>query len=329
MKIDAVFEGGGVKGIGFAGAIYEVEKAGYTFENIAGTSAGAITGALLAVGYSAQEIKDELLSLDYNKFKDSKSIDRYGKVKMRKIAINLFYKYGIYEGKFFEEWLEQLLKAKGKTTFGDLRTGNTEEKYKYKLQVIATDITDQRMLVLPHDLKSFGFDPDKFSIARAVRMSMGIPLFFEPVKLEDINGNKHLIIDGGILSNYPIWLLDDNTKNPPWPTFGFKLIEPVKREVKKAKYNPIKNSIGYFKSVFSTMLEAHDNLHISNSKGDYQRTIGIPTHGIVDGDEKEIKTTSFDITNKESLMLYKNGEIHAREFLEAWNFEEWKEKYRK
>ncbi len=49
LKCDAVFEGGGVKGIGLVGAISEIEKAGYGFENLAGTSAGAIVASLLSV----------------------------------------------------------------------------------------------------------------------------------------------------------------------------------------------------------------------------------------------------------------------------------------
>ena len=70
MKTDAVFEGGGVKGIGLVGAVSIIESAGYEFENLAGTSAGAIVASLLAVDYKADEIKSELERLDYNKFKD-------------------------------------------------------------------------------------------------------------------------------------------------------------------------------------------------------------------------------------------------------------------
>jgi len=50
LKTDAVFEGGGVKGIGLVGAVNEIEKAGYEFENLAGASAGAIVASLLAAG---------------------------------------------------------------------------------------------------------------------------------------------------------------------------------------------------------------------------------------------------------------------------------------
>lgn len=77
------------------------------------------------------------------------------------------------------------------------------------------------------------------------------------------------------------------------------------------------------------MLNAHDKLHISQSKGDYDRTIGIPTTVRVNGQEKTIKTTYFDITKEESLLLYESSREVARSFLENWDFEKWKEKYRK
>lgn len=326
MKVDAVFEGGGVKGIGFAGAISEIEKAGYKFENIAGTSAGAIIAALLAVGYKSEEIKDELEKLDYNNFKD---VSTLGKMGILGKLINIIFKYGIYKGDFFEEWIEELLKKKGKTTFGQLLTGSAEEKYKYKLQIIATDISNKRILVLPRDVKYFGLIPEDFSISKAVRMSMSIPFFFKPVKIKDKEGKDHIIVDGGVLSNYPIWLLDDNTSNPPWPTFGFKLTQANKRELEKGEGRPIKNPINFFQSIISTMLQAHDKMHISESKGDYDRTIGIPTRVKVNGREKDIKTTDFNITREESILLYENGEEMAKRFLKIWDFEKWKEEYRR
>lgn len=56
LKCDAVFEGGGVKGIGLAGAVSAIQNAGYEFENMADTSAGAIVASLLAVGFTGDEI---------------------------------------------------------------------------------------------------------------------------------------------------------------------------------------------------------------------------------------------------------------------------------
>ena len=330
LRADAVFEGGGVKGIGLVGAVAEIEKAGYEFVNLAGTSAGAIVASLLAVDYKADQIKEEMEKLDYNSFKDEGLLDKLGIIGK---GLSIGFEYGIYEGEYFEKWLEGLLLKKGKTTFGEILTqeyknGKAGEKYKYRLQVIAADITDRRLLVLPGDLKSFGYDPDQFSISRAVRMSMSIPFFFEPVKLRDMNGRDHYIVDGGVLSNYPIWLLDDVKKNPPWPTFGFKLTEPDKRALKPGDRNPINNPISFLKSVIGTMMDAHDNYHISMSTGDYDRTVGIPTVVTVDGVDKEIKTVDFDITQEESQALYDNGVRAGAAFLEKWDFAEWKKKYR-
>jgi NTE family protein len=330
MKADAVFEGGGVKGIGLVGAVAEVQKAGYEFENLAGTSAGAIVASLLAAGYRGSEIRGILETLNYNSFKDEGLLDKLGLMGK---GLSLGFEYGIYEGEFFESWLEGLLKAKKRTVFGDLlmpgfREGKDPAKYKYKLQVVAADITDRRLLVLPGDLKPLGYDPDAFSISRAVRMSMSIPLFFEPVKLRDGSGRPHYIVDGGVLSNYPIWLLDDNSPNPPWPTFGFKLMEPDARAIKEGSRNPINNPISFLKAVFGTMMDAHDNYHISNSKGDYDRTIGISTVVKVNGTEKEIKTVDFDMTRQESSALYENGVKAAKGFLQTWDFEKWKKDFR-
>jgi NTE family protein len=330
LKADAVFEGGGVKGIGLVGAVAEIEKAGYEFVNLAGTSAGAIVASLLAVGYEADDIRVELERLNYNSFKDEGLLDKLGIVGK---GLSIGFEYGIYEGEYFEKWLESLLARKNVTAFGEIITeefkkGKAGEKYKYKLQVIAADITDRRLLVLPGDLKSMGYDPDQFSISRAVRMSMSIPFFFEPVKLEDMNGRIHYIVDGGVLSNYPIWLLDDGKKNPPWPTFGFKLTEKDKRMLKPGDRNPINNPISFLKSVIGTMMDAHDNYHISISTGDYDRTIGIPTVVTVNGIEEEIKTVDFDITPEKSRALYDNGVKAGAGFLKKWDFVEWKKKYR-
>jgi len=324
-KVDAVFEGGGVKGIGLVGAVSVIEKADYKFENLAGTSAGAIVAGLLAVGFNSKEIKEELKSLNYNDFKDEKFLIKCGWLGK---ALNIFFKKGIYKGDYFEEWFEKLLKKKGKCKFGDIRTEYKEDKYKYKLQVIASDLTDQCLLVLPGDLQKFGINPDNYSISKAIRMSMSIPIFFEPVEIKDKNNITHYIVDGGVLSNYPVWLLDDGASNPEWPTFGFKLMEPQKRTLKKPNSNPINNTINYFFSIVGTLLNGHDNYHISESKGDYDRTIGISTEIEVNNLKKEIGTTYFDITEEESILLFKNGEVAAGEFLKNWNFQNWKKEYR-
>ena len=310
-KTDAVFEGGGVKGIALVGAVSEIEKAGYEFQNLAGTSAGAIVSSLLAVGYTSKEMKEILEELNYNEFKDEGLLDKLGFIGK---GLSIGFEYGIYEGDYFEDWFDDLLRYKKKVKFGDIKTDFPEEEYRYKVQVIAADITDRKLLVLPGDLKDLGYDPDEFSISRAVRMSMSIPVFFEPVKLQDASGRAHFIVDGGMLSNYPIWLLDDGSSSPPWPTFGFKLLEPEERAP-----NQVRGPISLFTALYSTMSEAHDARYIKDA--DFVRTIPIPT--------LDVKTTEFDLSPKKSEALYQSGRQAAEKFFNTWDFDKYVNKYRK
>lgn len=294
-------------------------------ENVVGTSAGAIAASLVACGYTGEEIETELKYVDFKKFMQKSN---FGKLGLFGNIVNLFLSYGIYKADYFENWLSELLKKKDKYLFRDIKTESDNEKYKYKFQAIASDLTDHRILILPQDLKLFGIDPDNFEIAKAVRMSMGIPLYYEPFRLRDTNGKVHLIADGGLLSNYPVWLLDDGTNNPPWPTFGMKF----KDDGTKKDGTPIsrtKNIIDYSKSLITTMIEANDNFHISHSSGDFQRSIMIPTKIHIGQESKTIRTTDFDITPDEGMALANNGRHAAEQFLQEWSFEGWKSKYRR
>ena len=204
-----------------------------------------------------------------------------------------------------------------------------QEKYTYKFQAIAADLTDRRMLVLPGDLRDFGLDPDLFPIARAVRMSMSIPIFYEPVRLTDRSGREHLIVDGGLLSNFPVWLLDDGSDDPPWPTFGFKPADPGDRSIPVAQSRPLASLAQYLETVVGAMIDAQDTCHIPRGCGDYQRTILVPTAVAVDGCRKIITTTDFAITPEESAALYANGWDAAKQFLAAWEFAAWKNQHRR
>ena len=329
LRCDAVFQGGGVKGIGLVGAVAAIEKAGYSFVNVAGSSAGAIVSSLIAAGYSSDELKEELNQLDYLKLKQGGFLEKMGTFGE---VLSILFHYGIYSADYFENWLESLLAKKGKTRFKDIRTDFEEEKFRYKFNAIASDLTDRKMLVLPGDLKQFGYDPDEYKIAKAVRMSMSIPVFFEPFKLKDMDGREHIIVDGGLLSNYPIWLLDDKSKNPPWPTFGFKFNTDTSNDAQRGstggKGDKITNLFGYVMSLLHTMLDAHDKYHISTSSGDFDRTILISTQ-LAHGQSRDaIGTTDFDITQAESDELFANGFLSAEKFLASWDFSAWVGKYR-
>jgi NTE family protein len=321
---DLVFEGGGVKGIGLAGAFAALEQRGFTHKGVAGTSAGAITAALIAAGYSSVELDEILLNIPFADFKDKGWEDR---VPLIGRGASLLFERGIYEGQFFERWMTELLEAKKVTKFGQLVDEEAEEaKNRYRLRVIASDVTHRRMLVLPNDADHLGVDPDDLDIAHAVRMSMSIPVFFEPVvHRNDRTGEEHLIVDGGMLSNFPVWLFDCEDRDPRWPTFGLKLVEP---DPKKAIGHRLPGEehgakagslVDYFKSLASTMMEAHDRLYLENAT--FARTIPIPTLGV--------GTTEFDITPERVRAVYDSGHEAASDFLDQWDFAAYIEEFRR
>ena len=308
--VDLVFEGGGVKGIALVGAFSVLEEQGYEPQNVAGASAGAIVAVLLAAGYSAAELREIVGELDYDHFKDESWEDR---IPLAGRSLSILKDLGIYEGEAFMAWMRDLLEAKEIRTFGDLvRREDAEPKYRYKAQVIASDVTERRLLVLPRDAHRLGIgDPDDLNVALAVRMSMSIPVFFEPVKFANAQtGREHLIVDGGMLSNFPVWLFD--AEEPLWPTFGLKLVEKDPRApIPGGPPQPEKSRSGvssvfaYLRGLVDTMMAAHDRLYIEES--DFQRTIAIDTLGV--------RTTEFDLSKERAVELFESGRTAAEKFL--------------
>ena len=316
LVADAVFEGGGVKGIGLVGAVAVAEEKGYRWSNVAGTSAGAIVAALVAAGYNATELRQVMAELDYNRLKDAGFVDRVPLVG--KLASVIFEK-GIYEGTFFEDWIRELLLKKNVSTFGDLIVPEfrDDEQYRFKLRVIASDISRGRMLVLPQDISGYGIRPEELNVAIAIRMSMSIPFFFEPVKLNNMKtGQTSYIVDGGVLSNFPVWLFDTHGDEPEWPTFGFKLVEP---ETEQEVPHQVRGPISLLTALFATMMEAHDAQYIKDEN--FVRTIPIPTLGV--------GTTEFNISRERSEALYQSGRQAAEKFFANWDFNQYVEKYRR
>ena len=83
-----VFEGGGVKGIAYVGALEILQKEGILpqIQRVGGTSAGAINATLFALGYSNQETRTILKKLDFNNFLD----DSWGIIRDTDRLINKF-----------------------------------------------------------------------------------------------------------------------------------------------------------------------------------------------------------------------------------------------
>jgi len=314
QKANAVFEGGGVKGIGIAGALSVASKY-YDWLYVAGTSAGAIIAALVAAGYTPAEIRDRLYNFDFRNVEDP---DAIGQVPWIGPLLSLEFNLGIYKGDYMENWIREALRQKGIRLFGDLvvpRSGKNPRD-RYRLRVVASDISTGDMLVLPQDIARYGIDPDYLDVARAVRMSLSIPYFFQPVKVSYIDDtgkrNVSYIVDGGVLSNFPVWLFDECRGAEKLPTFGFKLVSPD-----EGRPNRVKGPITMLKALFETMMEAHDNRYIEEEN--FQRTIAIPTLGI--------RTTDFHISSEKARELFQAGASAAEKFFKTWDYQHYMTKY--
>ncbi|XXX81610.1 patatin-like phospholipase family protein [Sorangium sp. So ce134] len=214
--LNLVLEGGGVKGLALVGAVAALQEQGHELRRVAGTSAGAVVAALLAATYTTDELMSLIAGPDIARFADP-----VGHVPILGSAYGLLTKLGIYKGDYFLDFIRAKLLDKGVRTFGDLVDGEyvrlakragvrPDPRWKYKVHLVVSDVTRGRMLILPDDIdeRRYGVDPDRLEVALAVRMSMSIPFVFTPVSLKGRSGAMSHIVDGGLLSNFPIHIFD-------------------------------------------------------------------------------------------------------------------------
>lgn len=294
MNIDGVFSGGGIKGYALVGAYEEIEKRNFRFVRVAGTSAGSILAAFIAAGYTSKEIYQILDELDISKILDArKTIIPFQFVKWLSVYWNL----GLYKGNEFEKWMKEKLEAKGLRTFADLPPQT--------LRVITSDLSNGRMVVIPDDLQKYGISPGSFSVAKAIRMSCSIPYFFEPVKIRSMDG-MNVMVDGGVLSNFPMWLFDHDNVQKVRPVIGIKLSSD---EYEHEKHK-ISNAIQMFTALFETMKDAHDSRYIT--KRHAKNIIFIPAKGVL--------PIEFHLTEEKKKQLFELGREQAEGFLKVWGY---------
>ena len=368
-EADGVFRGGGVKGLGLAGALLgfaeHPEKPVTKWVNVAGASAGAIIACYLACGHDA---KDMAALMKRTKFGDFQDFPPPGKLLGG--GRNLIRRHGLARGEAFRLWFDEQLEHK---TFAATKT---EDGKAYRLKLIAVDVTNRALLVLPDDLpryrrvgESSPVDPDTFPIADAARMSMSIPYFFEPFQLvrdrvlvEDlgdtelvvVNGladridverenaamramgsheatfrelterelkqQSAVIIDGGTLSNFPVWLFDVDSPGQALrrPTFGFTLTggKGVGGGL-NAVVSRMPWALRFGFDIFHTSQEAWDARFVSHSTR--VRTVAV--------NAGTVGTTDFNLPASAQDMLIQNGRDAAKKFLDKFNLADYENTY--
>jgi NTE family protein len=324
MRADLVLEGGGVKGIALAGAVEVLWEAGYRFPRIAGTSAGAMAGAVLAALGRAGEplgtLQEIARTLDYGRFRDRGPVGRaLGPLGFLLDGLSVLVEGGAYEGDYLRDWTAGVLRDLGVVTFGDLRTDDPDGDgwihHDYALVVTASDVSRRRLAQLPWDYPEYGLDPDAQPVADAVRASASIPYFFEPVSLSGPRGTATLV-DGGLLSNYPISIFDRLDEAPPrWPTIGVRLDTlQLGDRVPTRTIEPVQNPVSMGVALVETAIEACQAEHVLDPCN-IARSVYVDTSGV--------GALDFSLSEEQKRALLATGRAAAEAFLTRWDFDDW------
>lgn len=310
-----VFEGAGVRGIAYSGVIHQLEKEGIikNVVKVGGTSAGAITALMVSLGYNSDEIFKIISSTKFQKFNDGEFsvVGGISRIKTR---------FGWYKGGAFTKWLAEIISAKtGKSdiTFKELRDAGCKDLY-----VVGTCLNKQRLFVFSAETY-----PD-MKVKDAVRISMSIPLYFEAgfidstgkvSKKQNAQGDLDVVVDGGIIGNFPIFLFDEIKKDasnkpiriPNYKTLGIRIDtdSQIKSDslTKELVSVPIKNISDYLTAFYVLTLE---NLNRNTLiPEDWDRTISVSSVGIAP------KIKKLSAAQKEALI--QSGEVHTAAFLQG------------
>ncbi len=260
-----IFEGGGIKGITYCGALKRLSEEIDldVILRVGGTSAGAIFSLLVALNYDVTEMQEMFLSMDFKKFLD-------GDFGFVRDTGRLFTQFGWYRGDAFIQWVQKIVDKKTgspDTTFADLKKIMCRGKQKFKdLYIIGANLNTGNAEVFSHENKHA-----QVPIAVAARISGSIPIFFKPIYL-----NNAYYVDGGVIRNYPITLFDDWKYNPNIPhetlipfnqeTLGFRVDTQadIQRFLDPGCDNrqyPIKSFFNYTNALISMISNVQDEAH--------------------------------------------------------------------
>lgn len=316
--MDLVLEGGGVKGIGLVGAVLALDDASYQVRRVAGTSAGAIVAAIVAALVATKQpltkLHDALATIIYPNFKKNGGLR--GKLGALGSAEGLLLHMGLYDGDYLIEWLGNVLDGIGVSHFSDLALedpgadANLTKDQRYSLVVHTSDITRKRVVRLPWDYRAYGLEPGNQRIVDAVRASMAIPFFFEPVRFrapaasldgQDWPASDVVWVDGGLLDNYPLDVFDRTDGAPSrWPTVGVKL------SASRTAMTPthVDDSPGEALACLQTLLDNADRFYVDRAQ----------QAGTIFVDSGGISATDFGLTATQQQALFENGQAAAK----AW-----------
>jgi NTE family protein len=323
-----IFEGGGVKGIAYVGAMQILHDRGILpmIQRVGGTSAGAINALIFALGYSISEQQQILRSTEFRRFMD----DSFGMIRdIRRLAKE----FGWHKGDFFAGWVGDLIEQRlgnRRATFRDLLDQGHPGLY-----VVGTNLSTGYAELFSAERHA------SMELATAVRISMSIPLFFAAVR----HGlRKDVYVDGGVQLNYPVKIFDRlryiDMENEPGAarqtdyynkenarfqlqrpdrspyvynrqTLGLRL--DTKEEIGLYRYDEpidgkqIKSFTDYALALMAGLMNTQENIHLHSD--DWQRTVYINT--------LDVGTIDFDIPDAKKQALIEEGIIGAERYF-SW-----------
>jgi NTE family protein len=266
-----VFEAAGIRGIAYCGAIQEMESKNLmaNVERVAGTSSGSITALAISLGYTGKEIENLISSTNFKKFNDGSFFFLGGIHRTKKY-------FGYYKGKKIGKWLEKIVEQK--TGDPDITFEGLHAKGYKDLYVAGTCLNKQKAIIFSRE------SYPNMKVKDAVRISIGIPLYFEAIFMDSTGkiydhpkdkGGLDIMVDGGFLENFPIHVFDK--KDPDIFTIGFRIdsdpqIESDRNSRILAEI-PISHLNEYFLAFYNIVMEGLNRQRLTNA--DWQRTISI------------------------------------------------------
>ena len=316
---DLVLEGGGVKGIALVGAISVLEERGYEFRRVAGTSAGAIVGSLVAANAGAAELEEIMRGVDYRRFQDG---SRWTGLFLGKAAALMFQK-GIYEGQFVKDWLGERLARLGVHTFADLHYDDPQRppdpERAYRLVVMTCDSLMSACGGCRGSTATTAYPAptSRWSMPSARRCPSRFSTSRPPTGAD---GKDCWLVDGSMLSRCPIGVFDAPPGLPPrWPTFGIRL------GASPGPASEVHDTKSMSWAMLNTMTGFYDRMHIDDQAA-AARTIVIDTGAV--------RATDFDLDRDTQDLLFRRGREAALDFLDGgpgqpgWDWEAYKRAYR-
>jgi NTE family protein len=190
-RVGLVLSGGGAKGLAHIGVLKTLDSLGVRIDYVAGTSMGAVMGGLYATGYTGKQIDSIISATDFDLLITDdvprKSRTFYERKNAEKYALTLPFNN-------FKIQLPSSI-SRGQNVFNllsklTLDVSGVEDfsKLPIPFYCIATDMLTGKEVVL-----------DRGNLAQAISASSALPTLYQPVRLD----NK-LLMDGGIVNNYPI-----------------------------------------------------------------------------------------------------------------------------